>query len=249
MRKTIYLKERQSRRKQQQRQRMIIVIVGIIGVLIIGMSVLWPNYYEVVINGQDIGTIENKEYVEDSLNFVKTQLELQYKTSVKLSDEDNIEVKKTLFPLSDRINTEYLISYIRNNMDFLLEFYEIRVDGENIGIVQSKDYKELLLDELNKEFYNNSATDFKNNIEFIPVFARREDLMSIENLIKIATKTSKVPMEYIVEPADTLGGIANKLKISLQELLNYNPHLTPESTITVGEKLKVEVDMPFIKLR
>ncbi|ONI48034.1 hypothetical protein AN644_02900 [Candidatus Epulonipiscium fishelsonii] len=249
MKKTIYLKERQSRRKQQKRRKIIMAIVGVIGILIFTMIMMWPNYYEVIINDKSVGAIKNKEYVDDSLNVVKAQLEAQYKTSVKLENENSIGVKKTLFPFNGIINTEYLTSYMRNNINFLLEFYEIRVDGKKIGVIQSTEYKDILLKELNARFYNNGATNFKNNIELIPVFVKKEDLMSLESLIEIATKTSKVPSEYIVEPSDTLGGIANKLKITLQDLLRYNPTLNPESTIAVGDRLKVEIDVPFIELQ
>ena len=55
---------------------------------------------------------------------------------------------------------------------------------------------------------------------------------------KKSSKKKKKAKTYTVKPGDTLSGIAEKTKLSQEEILNLNPELDP-STLAPGQKIKL----------
>ena len=55
---------------------------------------------------------------------------------------------------------------------------------------------------------------------------------------KKSSKKKKKAKTYTVKPGDTLSGIAEKTKLSQEEILDLNPELDP-STLAPGQKIKL----------
>lgn len=247
--KTIYLKDAKKKTKRAKKARMTITTLVVISAFIGLFLALLPNAYEVSIDGKVVGVVDKKEFVQRAEDTVKTQLETQYKTKVELRSEATL--KKVRARKKNFITANYLTSYMRANMDFMVEFYEFRVDGEKIGIVESKAILDELLIELKKEYFKDETkpAEFANEVTLEPVFAKEKDVMKLETLVEKCTDTSKKKVEYEVVQGDTLSGIASKLGITLSKLIKYNTGITETTPLKIGMKLQAEVDVPVLALK
>lgn len=245
--KTIYLN---NRRKTSHKSRQGKTFWGpIVGVSVMIGSVLafWPNAYEVKIDGVVVGAIEEKAYLENAEDTVVAQLKNKYNTEVQL-EGDITQPKRVRARKKELITPNYLATYMRENMDFQLEFQELSIDGKKIGIIESEDTLDELLERLTKEYIGqtDSKVEFSNKVELTPVFAKEKDLMSLDTLTDKALQKTKEIVEYEVGAGDTLWGIANKLGISVAKLIDSNEGMTDKSVLSIGMKLKAEVNVPLL---
>ncbi len=248
--KVIYLKDR-SPAAQSKRKKNIIKWSGIIAIgLIVFLWVIWPTGYKVKINGKEVGVISSRELIEESLTTVIAQLEQNYNTTIKLNNEDDIQVSYAKILPNNKITTSYLVTYMRNHMEFILEAKEMFVDGESIGYITSEDTLNDLLLRLTRQVYKTETinTRFINDIVLETTYITEQEILSDDALFDIATQTTKEAIIYEVQAGDTLSGIALKLGVSLLQLINANEGVTETSSISVGKKLNAHVDIPYIKI-
>lgn len=222
-----------------------IVIAALIGVLL----TLVPNAYQISIDGTVVGAIKDKKVIENAKKNVIVQLEGEYKTPVKFEKE--LEVKWYRAKKKDYINPEYLVTYMRKNMDILIQFKQIVVDGKVIGTVTSEDQVEQLKRELKKKYYGDQEVevDFDKDVKVEDVFAKESDLTSIDKLVEICTATTPKTVTYTVKSGDTLYGIALQLGITVESLINANEGFTDKTTLRVGGQLQANVYEPLLPLR
>ncbi len=248
--KKLYVRDNSKKGKRQRRQKLIETGIVILSVVLGLIIAFWPNAYRIIIDDVVVGMVKERDYITKSLETVVAQLEQTYKTTVKLEGEEDIIVERARGRQKDYITTNYLITYMRNNMDFYLEFYEVQVDGKSIAVVQDENIQYELLDTLSKIYLGQTAPtgQFASNVEFVPVFAKEAELTSLDELIKLATTTREEEVTYEVKAGDTLSGIAAKLNISLVRLISANEGMSTTSTINVGNKLNAVVDVPLINV-
>ncbi len=250
MPKVVYLKDRSPEAKKRHRQRLLRNIVLLIVVSVVMVWVLWPGGYRVTVDGKVVGVIADKNLVDSSLDIVISQLEHTYNTSVRLDGADDMEVRYAKMTSGNKITSNYLVTYLRNNMGFTLEFRELTVDGHLVGIIESEIILEQLLAVLSNRYYGaEDLAEFTSEFELRPVYAKESDLVSLAELTGIATVTTKAEIEYEIKSGDTLSGIAAKLGISMARLLSANPGMTETTPIIIGRTLNAEVDVPFIKFQ
>jgi LysM repeat protein len=246
--KTIYLKTARKKTKAARLKKIILLIAALLGVVIGLLIGLLPNAYEVSIKGEVIGSMRKREFIDKAAETVKAQLENQYNTKVELKDV--YEIKKVRAKNKDIITTSYLTSVMRKNMDFLLEVYALKVDGQQVGVVAYEEVIEQLQTELSKVYFGEElAVSFVNDVTLERVFAKEEEIISLQKLVEISTQTSKKQIEYEVVQGDTLSGIANKLGITMTRLLAANEGMSETTIIRIGMLLKAEVDVPLIMLQ
>ncbi|OON98891.1 MAG: hypothetical protein ATN35_03100 [Epulopiscium sp. Nele67-Bin004] len=224
-------------------------IALVAGAIFLGLVfAFWPNGYMVSIGGSTVGAIDSQDAIEKSLEAVIAGLSQTYNTNVKLTSEDDISVSRTRVTNRNKITTNYLMTYMRNNMDFELEFKELYVDGEKIGIIESEEMLDNLLKNLTKEYYGDSTikTEFANDIRLEAIFAKEDALISMEKLMEIATQTTPADVEYEIKAGDTLWSVATSLGITIADLVDANEGLTETSRIVIGKTLNAEVQIPKI---
>lgn len=249
--KTIYLKDAKKRTRRARKAKRSMVILIVIAALAGIVLALLPNAYEVSIAGQKVGVIKRKEYAQKAQETVQLQLEKKYNTQVKL--QDTYSLQKVRARKKDFITTDYLASYMRHHMAFTLQLYQMKIDDKVIGIVQSEDILKDLKPELEKAYFKANKeetleTEFANKISFEPVFAKEQEVLSLDKLVEKCTDTSKKQVTYTVVAGDSLYGIANKLNITLVKLLKYNEGLTESTLLKIGMKFQAEVDVPVLAL-
>lgn len=229
-------------------EKKIIVIAVIIAAIVGILLTFLPNAYKISINGEFIGAIKDKKVIERAKDTVITQLKEQYQAEVQFEEE--LEVEKYRARKKDYIDQTYLISCMRNKMDILIGFKEIFVEGVSIGIVPSEEEVSELKAQLKKKYYGDKAVEveFGKKVEVKDVFAKEEDLISMEKLVQKCTTTTPKSITYTVVAGDTLSGIASKYNTSIDGIISANPGFTNQTVLQLGQVIRANINEPLLPL-
>ena len=246
--KVIKLKGAGRKGKTARLDNKIIGIALAAAVAIGGFLGFRPNAYQIIIAEKVVGAVKDEKIVEAAKDTVKAQLESTYKAEIKFEDE--IELRKYHAKKRDYIDPTYLVTYIRKNMNVLIEFKEIYVEGKPVGIVASDEEVEVLKAALKKEYYGNKEVevDFGKKVEIKPVFAKESDLINMETLVEKCAVTTPKIVEYEVKAGDSLWGIADQLGVSIENIKKENPGFTDTTVLRIGDILKAKINEPMLSL-
>lgn len=226
-----------------------VVVIAVCIAIVVGILLAFiPNAYKITVDGVVVGAIKDKKVIENAMTNVITQLEGEYKTEVKFETEP--EIKKYKAKKKDYIDPNYLVTYMRKNMDILINFKEIVVDGKTVGIVASEDKVEELKERLKKRYYGDKdyKVDFDKDVEVKDVFAKESELTDMETLVEVCAATTPKAVTYTVKSGDTLYGIALSLGITVENLISANEGFTESTVLKVGTEIKANVYEPLLPL-
>ena len=207
-----------------------------------------PNAYQVIIQEKSIGAIKDKKILAEAQETVKLQLETLYGTEVKFEEE--VELKRYRAKKRDYIDPSYLMTYMRKNMNVLIAFQEIYVEGKVIGIVASEKDVEELKGALKEQYYGNKEVEveFGKKVETKQTFAKEDELIQKDVLVEKCMSTTPKIIEYEVKSGDSLWGIATKLGVTTENLINENPQFEEKAILKIGEMIKVKINEPLLPL-
>lgn len=94
------------------------------------------------------------------------------------------------------------------------------------------------------------SIDFAENVEVVQAYVDADNIVSLEEAVEMVTKTSERNKIYEVVPGDTLGVIAQKNDMSVDDLLSLNTSILSSisSTIRVGDVLTVSSTSPELSI-
>ena len=229
--------------------QMTMVIAVMIAVIIGVLLALKPNAYKISIDGKFIGAIKDKKVIEGAKATVITQLQGIYHAEVKF--EDDLKVERYRAKKKDYIDQNYLISCMRNQMEILIGFKEIFVEGESLGIVASEEEVNTLKEELKQKYYGDKAVkvDFDKKVEVKDVFAKEEDLVKMDKLVQKCTATTPKSITYTVQPGDSLSSIADRYNITMDSIISANAGFEKSVVLQVGQDIKLNINEPKLPLK
>lgn len=226
-----------------------IVIIAISIAVIIGLVLgFLPNAYKITIQGDEVGAIKDKKVIENAIETVKAQLSADYNAEVKFEEEP--ELKRYRANKKDYIDPNYLVTYMRKYMNILIEFKEVLVDGESIGIIESEEQLEELKEALKKSYYGDKdvKVEFGKDVKLVDKFAKEGELSSVTDLVQVCTATTPKTVDYEVVTGDTLYGIALKYGVTVDNIISVNEGFTDKTTLKIGDKIKVNTYQPLLPL-
>lgn len=225
------------------------MIIAIIVASVIGLFFAFkPNAYKISMNGEFIGAIKDKRVIEGAKDTVITQLKSLYGTEVKF--EEDLEVERYRAKKKDYIDQSYLISCMRSKMDILIGFKEVFVEGESVGIVASQADVETLKDELKKKYYGDKEieVEFGKQVEVKDIFAKEEDLISMDKLVQKCATTTPKSITYTVQAGDTLSGIASKYNTTIDSIISANKGFSSQTVLQLGQVINANINEALLPL-
>ncbi|ONI45466.1 hypothetical protein AN641_04115 [Candidatus Epulonipiscioides gigas] len=226
-------------------KKIIFYLILTICIIILVLFIL-PTGYMVQINGKNIGIIENKKILNESLEVAMAQLKKQYNAEVKLDYRDNIVLVPFKILKNNKITSNFLITYLRENLDFMIEFKQLYANGKKIGIIENEKILDDLLQELTIMYYGvDKPSKFITELTTKPTFASVKSLLNLNQLVKISKQTTKSQILYQIRKGDTLLDIAKSLRINKDEITKNNPKIKND-VIVLGSIIEVTVDVPVI---
>ena len=226
-----------------------VMSIAIVAAIVIALLLAFmPNAYKISMNGEFIGAIKDKQVIEGAKETVISQLKSLYGTDVKF--EEDLEIERYRAKKKDYIDPSYLISSMRKNMDILIGFKELFIDGASIGIISCDADVETLKNELKKKYYGNKEVEvaFGKSVETKDVFAKEEDLISMDKLVQMCATTTPKSITYTVEPGDTLSGIASKYNATIENIISANQGFTTQTVLQVGQVINANINEALLPL-
>ncbi|MBQ6129976.1 MAG: M23 family metallopeptidase [Lachnospiraceae bacterium] len=85
------------------------------------------------------------------------------------------------------------------------------------------------------------SIDFDENVEVVQAYVDGDKISTLEEAIEAVTKTSEKSKKYEVVAGDTLGGIAQKNDMSIEDIISLNTDIisNASSTLRVGDELTI----------
>lgn len=222
------------------------LFAGLIGISIVagGVFAFMPNAYQVSVNGETIGFVSKKEYIDTALQTVEKQLETKYNTEVEIEGLD--ELKRVHVKKKDMIDPNKLPSYLRENMEVTIKFQKLIVDGKEIAIIESPATLEALEEELKEAYFDDKTVNakFTNEVKLEEIYTTEDKLVDMDTLVDLCKKRQRKEVIYKVAQGDSLWSIANKFNITVDDLLASNKEAT--TSLKIGQELKATVRVPVL---
>ncbi len=234
----------------------------------VGASVynLMKPVYHVYIDGEDIGTVDSKEVLNENIDELKSE---QKADGVKLSVDNDVEVvTERLFQPS--YDNKDVLEQLDNEISFVGDGFKLTFDGNIVGTFanekQAKDAiwdyaKPFLSDKKVNEIERISrnvlgngekphpadAITFSEPFSIEKVELSPDDIMTTEEGVSELSDGYEVEKEYEVEKDESLEDVANKFEMDEKVLIKQND-LSNNEKIQKGNQLQVLQHKDFVKV-
>lgn len=209
--------------------------------------------YDVIVDGESIGFVREKNEVENILNKVKTQISAEYGIEAVVAQK--VEFVDAHAEDNLVLNSEELESKVREQIDVKVWAYGVQVDGNVIGYVKTeaaawqtiadieKPYKELL----NKENSNVKKVETVESVQITKEKVNIKNVMDYEKLLAKLKTGSVEEKIHTVQDGESYWAIANKYNITVEDLIAANPGNNPE-LVQIGDELSLIIPKPYVSV-
>ncbi|TYO96482.1 peptidoglycan DD-metalloendopeptidase family protein [Desulfallas thermosapovorans] len=201
----------------------------------------------VVWDGEVVVVARDREIAEAAVNDYLEQLESSAGMPVKIN-ADTVKYRPTwrFGAVEDKKEIQLCLA---QKLDHQYEASGIFVDGKQIVAVKDKAVAQQVLDKLLNTYSvdedEKGKLSFKQQVEIKPVTVDRYDLMDADRAVEYIRFGGVEVREYKVKEGDTLWDVAIAAKLPVEELMEANPDLTPE-TMQIGQQIKISRPAPLV---
>ena len=219
----------------------------------VGMIVatLYTVSYAVVVDGEKVGAVTDKNVVANAVSAVETMgtRTLGYEYTV----DNDIDYRMTLTLRTDLSDRRDIESYFSAKIDETEEddsrYYRILLDGQILGVIESKAEFNVLLQDLRAGYVNENTTyaEFVEEIRVEPV-TLAGSVISIDEMRELLTANTTGETTYTVVSGDTFSTIAYRNDMSMSDLKALNPDVNINK-LSIGQVLNVKELIPRLSVR
>lgn len=229
-----------------------VVIVAFVIVICTVVNLLdWRLGYEIIIDGENIGLVTDRQVVYDAIGEVRDNVKL-YLGQDKTYEKNPVFVRRLVAEKS-LIDKDGIKSALLANVDTMVEGYAIYIDGKvALGVSDNKavdwvfeNYKKK---HINEEIAENMAVDFCEKIEVKKEFMHIALLETPEDAVEMLSGGKRELATYIVKRGDNLWEIADKYDTTVEHLLAINDASVAEN-LREGASICVEEVKPLLSIR
>ena len=223
---------------------------GVMGLLLV-VTTLYSVSYAVLVDGENVGVVADQSTVEAAVSSVETMgtRMLGYEYTV----DNEIDYHFTLARRSDLSDQAAFEDYFTSKMDETeeddLRFYQISLNGQVLGVIDSKAAFNILLQDLRGTYTNEFTTsaEFIEEIQVTPL-ALADEVLTIDQMRDLLTENTTGETTYTVVSGDTFNGIAYRNDMSVSDLKLLNPDVNINK-LSIGQVLNVKELIPRLSVR
>lgn len=232
--------------------------------------------YQVYLNGQTIGVIENEEELHNLIDKEQKNLKKEYKVD-KIYAPIGLEVTKLVTYNDELDNVKEVYNKIKDEEPFTVKGYEITIahsedNIEKINVLNKEDFDiaventiKAFVDEEEYEKYLNEEQDeivtTGSTIEDIyikeTITVKEKYISTEEKIYKDENELSRYMLfgtdetqgTHIVTSGETIKEIADEYELSVKEFLIVNPEIISENALLFnGQEVNVGLVKPIISI-
>ena len=225
-------------------------IIIVISILAVGIY-QGGNGYKLSFNGQDLGIIKNEKSFTKVLDQVCK--EVAKSKGEKIHFDKSYSLEKVRIGKEDLLGEDHLKAAIYNNIDYKIKTAIIKVNGEEVVVLQNRGQAEKVLEELKLPYTDSKdnvvikKTGFSDQVEIIEQEARLERIVTPEEALLYLQQGTDEIQQYEVVSGDNSWDISRSFNIKVRELEAANPgrdldYLYP------GDIINLTISKPFINV-
>jgi murein DD-endopeptidase MepM/ murein hydrolase activator NlpD len=231
--------------------------------------------YYVYMNKEYVGTVSDKEVVQDILDEKVEEFKQTY-TNLDLAVESQLTyVSEQVFNSSAKTNDEEVAEIIQTKMAVQANASALVIDGKAVAYLKSEAEADQVLNALKLKYVTQEQlTELEtrketpevvlpqlkeNEVRLLDVSFTKEvsqnvekvtpdKILTVEEAVNLLTKGTLEEKKYSVKEGDVLGGIAGAHGMETSQLLAINPGMTEDSVLKIGQELNVTFLQPLLQV-
>jgi len=210
----------------------------------------WKMGFEVIVDGENIGHVCDREIVYQAIDGVKAKLTDYFDEESDYSKEP-VFVRRIVSE-KDLADKAMLEDALLSNIDTMVEAYAVYINDKVMFGVSSEDAADWVFAKYKQKYAGEEITDdmvvdFCEDIDIKKEFMHIALLETPETALEVLSGNTKEEAEYIVQENDTLWDIADRYDTTVEHLLAMNENAS--DNIRAGMKLRVEETIPLLSVR
>lgn len=237
------------------KKKLLINFGIVVGIAVIGVSVL--NYftaYEYAYNGRTLGVIKRQEDVLKVADIMSEQLSKEHNAQIYIDREDDITFKRVLSVDRTIDDTEQVLKRLTYMKNMNAKAYAIYIDGKRAVILDSEESAKKALEDV-KSTYTTASTgveyekvSFKEEVAIKQIDTKLGYIQSLEEAMQKLMTGAVFQEVHVVVSGDTLSGIAKTYGMTISELREANPTITPER-LSIGQEIVLTKPAPMVTVK
>ncbi|PWW31047.1 murein DD-endopeptidase MepM/ murein hydrolase activator NlpD [Cytobacillus oceanisediminis] len=231
--------------------------------------------YYVYMDDQYIGTVSDKEVIENMVDTKIKELEGSYK-GLQLSLGSKLSfIPEQVFESNSEVNNSEAMNEIKDEIEIQAEAAALVIGGTTVAYVENSEQAEAALTKLKASYVPEkelkaleerkaSASTplpqlkenetrvldvrFNENISVSQTKVKPDMIISAEEAAKLLQKGTLEEKKYLVKAGDALSSIASAHNLDIKQLIELNSGLKGDSVLKVGQELNVTVLKPYVKV-
>lgn len=244
---------RAAKQKRKKQQMKIAFVVAAVCVVFLLLTALFGKNGQQIYVGDTAAVVMKKSSVtaEDFTKSVEAQLAGKLGTAVQVNETIRFEPVRA--NKKDLVTTEYALSRVCELVTYQVQAAVITVDGAQVQALATQAEAQSVLDSIISEYVPEGTEivekGFVENVEVVQQFVDSSEIVSTEEAYATLTAGTPATQTYTVISGDTLSKIADKNKVTVEEILEANPTITLATTLNIGDKLNLNVTVPYLSVK
>ncbi|HHT50666.1 MAG TPA: peptidoglycan DD-metalloendopeptidase family protein [Eubacteriaceae bacterium] len=225
-------------------------IIIVMAILAIGIY-QGGNGYKLSFNGQELGLIKNEKVFAKVLDQVCK--EVASSKGERISFDKEYSLEKVKIGKEKPLDEDHLKVAIYNNIDYKIKAAIIKVNGEEVVVLQNRDQAEKVLEEL-KAPYTDSKDNvvikrigFSDKVEIIEGEVKLDRLVSQEEALLYLQQGTDQLEQYEVVSGDNCWDISRSFGVNLRDMEAANPG-KDLNRLYPGDVINLTMAKPFINV-
>ncbi|CAM3625201.1 M23 family metallopeptidase [Aeromicrobium ponti] len=231
--------------------------------------------YYVYMDDQYIGTVSDKEIIENMVDTKIKELEGSYKgLQLSLGSELSF-IPEQVFESNSEVNNSEAVNEIKDDIEIQAEAAALVIGGTTVAYVENSEQAKAALTKMKasyvpekelKDLEERKASAstplpqlkenetrildvrFNENVSVSQTKVKPDMIISAEEAAKLLQKGTLEEKKYLVKAGDALSSIASAHNLDMKQLIELNNGLKGDSVLKVGQELNVTVPKPYVKV-
>ncbi|MFT9495279.1 peptidoglycan DD-metalloendopeptidase family protein [Anaerosolibacter sp.] len=233
-------------------RKSIFCIITCLAVVLSSYIYISKTSYTVKVDGQTIGVVKDKEQVNQEIENIKKDLQKKFDKDIKLGKD--ITFEKIQVANEDLSPIETIKSRLYSSLEFNVNAYEVKVNGDTLLYLESKEAADTLLDTIKNTYIGNRKKEDFKEISFVEKVEVQEtetnigNIKSIEDALNLVAKGGNEIKTYKVQLGESAWTIASKLNMKVEDIAKANPEINIEK-LKIDQEINLSVPKSYIHVK
>ena len=239
----------------RHKQGLLGTLAGVVIVSILMISFFnFITGYEYAYNDRTLGMVKEQEDVLLLVDVVNQQLSKEHEALIAIDKDSDITFRR-VFIIGEEVDTqEQVLRRLTYMQDLTAKGYGIFIEGTRVGILNSQEDAERVLNRVLNNFLSTSENTEYESVSFAETIEIKEldtKLGRIEDVDEVAQKIltgGRRTDTHVVQAGETFAFVADKYGITQSQLLASNPEVDVRQ-LEIGQTLYLSESVPMVKVQ